>query len=187
MLLISNELRPSCVTNYSLDNSSKSKNGKWIHFQFMGHWHWPLIALVTPPRSGQMKSFPIHGPLALAINCPGYTAQIWAVSSLPIYGPSALAINCPGNTPQIWAMTSLPIHGPVIANSMPIAYCPDLGGVTRAINGQLGIAHSKGLGACAVGQVPHDATTSTEAHVEHDGGFFVLGYALEHSVRGHGR
>jgi len=25
-----------------------------------------------------------------------------------------------------------------------------------------------------------------EAHVEHDGGFIVLGHALEHSVRGHG-
>jgi hypothetical protein len=61
-----------------------------------------------------------------------------------------LAINCPGDTPQIWAMTSLPIHGPVIANSMPIAHCPDLGGVSWPRYGQLGIAHSMGLGACAV-------------------------------------
>ena len=36
-------------------------------------------------------------------------------------------------------------------------------------------------------QVPHVATASTEAHMEHDGGFVVLGHALEHSVRDHGR
>ncbi len=36
-------------------------------------------------------------------------------------------------------------------------------------------------------QVPHVAAASTEAHVEHDGGVVVLGHAIEHSVRGHGR
>jgi hypothetical protein len=32
-------------------------------------------------------------------------------------------------------------------------------------------------------QVPHVATASTEAHVEHDGGFVLLGHAFEHCVR----
>ena len=36
-------------------------------------------------------------------------------------------------------------------------------------------------------QVLHIAAASPEVLVEHDGGFVVLGHALEHSVRGHGR
>jgi len=35
-------------------------------------------------------------------------------------------------------------------------------------------------------QVSHVAAAGPEALVEHDGGFVVLGHALEHSVRGHG-
>ena len=34
---------------------------------------------------------------------------------------------------------------------------------------------------------PQGAAASTEAHVEHDSDFVVLGHAFEHSVRGHGR
>ena len=34
-------------------------------------------------------------------------------------------------------------------------------------------------------QVPHVATTIPEALVENDGGFIVLGHALEHSVHGY--
>ena len=67
-----------------------------------------------------------------------------------LMGNAQLAISGPAHTAQIWAMTSLPSQGPVIANSMPIANCPDLGGVSWPRYGQLGIAHSMGLGACVV-------------------------------------
>ena len=33
-------------------------------------------------------------------------------------------------------------------------------------------------------QVPHVAKACFKAHVQHDGGFVVLGHALENSVRG---
>ena len=36
-------------------------------------------------------------------------------------------------------------------------------------------------------QVPHVAAAGAKVHLEHNGDFVVLGYAPEHSMRGHGR
>ena len=58
----------------------RMQNGKWIHFQFMGHRHWPCIPLVTPPDLGNDLIAQGVGNVQLAFHGPGDTPQIWAMT-----------------------------------------------------------------------------------------------------------